>query len=431
LLTKESDGTKPSFRRVLANRSMFFLWMASSVSQSGDYVFNVALVWYVLSTTHSVFLVGITEAVVNIPPALVAPIAGVYADRYNRRNVLIYSAVAQGIITAIIGAEYITKQLNFTGLMFLVFFLFAFAQFFIAAVNAYIPRTVEKQDLASANSLFSVSSMSNQLIGYGAGGILVLAVGVFVPIVYDSFTFFAAATLLLFVSSSAGVILRPRLAKNNEPIQDEQSADTQEKRNFIRDFKEGIAYFNSDKSLHSLVLVGFVLLFFSGGLIALLAPYAKLELHGSSEIYAALLVAAVIGGAVGAFIFGKMDSRKHVGKIFATCVFTSGIAVVMMGAVPRLVVAFPAGILLGGSYFVAYLAVTVIVQARIPSRLVARVYTVFFGIIETAPPIASFLSGWFANYIPVALIYLIYGICVLAMGLLIFVFFRDILRVKY
>ncbi len=417
---------------------MFFLWAASSVSQSGDYVFNIALVWYVLSTTGSVFLVGVTQAIVNIPPALVAPIAGVYADRYNRRSVLIYSALAQAAVTAIIGAEYLSRSLSFPILMVLVFMLFSFAQFFSAAVNAYIPRAVERGDLASANSLFSMSSMSNQLLGYSVGAVLVLGVGVFIPIIYDSFSFFAAATLLLLVSSSAGVVIRSRNSPTTmTSVERSNSADdtvNQKGRpGFFKDFKEGFAYFKSDKTLHSLVLVGFVLMFFSGGLVALLAPYAELELHGSSITYGELLVASVIGGAIGAYLFGKRSaaSRENVGRIFAVCVLLSGVAVVIMGVFPVFLVAIPAGFLLGASYFVAYLAVTVILQARIPSELVARVYTVFFGIIEIAPPVAAFLSGLFSSYASVATIYLVYGLCVLGMGGLIFTSFKEILKVKY
>ena len=408
---------------------MFLLWIATSVSQSGDYIFNIALIWYVLASTQSVLDVGITQAIVNIPPALIAPIAGVYADRFNRRNVMIYSALFQGGITAITSFAYVSKTLSFLPLMVLLFLLFSGAQFFIAAINAYIPRAVDPKDLASANSLFSMSSMSNKLIGYSVGAVLVLISGVFIPIVYDSFSFFAATALLLLVSSSFGVALKSRVSGAVE--ENNTGSDIQATPSFFRDFKQGIGYFKTDKALYDLIFVGFALTFFAGGLVALLAPYAKLELHGESLTYGMLLVAAVIGGGIGAYVFGKIDSRKYVGLIFSLCVILSGVAAAIMGALPNIVIAFTFGMLLGGSYFVANLAVQVIIQAKVPSVLVARVYTVFFGMLAIAAPIASFLSGVFANYTSVAMIYLIYGICVSITGILIFVFFKDILKEKY
>jgi DHA3 family macrolide efflux protein-like MFS transporter len=420
---------------------MFLLWIATSVSQSGDYVFNVAFVWFVLITTGSVLDVGITQAVVNIPPALVAPIAGVYADRFNRRNVMIYSALFQGGITAITGISYVLKSLTFVPLLVLLFLLFSGAQFFIAAINAYIPRAVDPEDLASANSLFSMSSMSNKLIGYSVGASLVLISGIFIPIVYDSFSFFAATALLVFVSSSLGVSLKSRFLSGTiaEGSYDQNlkigNSTKAKAGGFLRDFRQGLSYFKTDKALYELIFVGFALTFFAGGLVALLAPYAKIEIHDTTIppalTYGLLLVAAVIGGGIGAYVYGRIASRKFVGLIFTLCVVLSGVAAAIMGAVPNLVTAFGFGMLLGGAYFVANLAVQVIIQARVSSALVARVYTVFFGILAIAAPVASFFSGVFASYASVATIYLIYGVCVSLTGILIPIFFRDILGLKY
>jgi DHA3 family macrolide efflux protein-like MFS transporter len=434
LLASEPDtGVKrPSFRRVLSNRSVLLLWIATSISQSGDYVFNVALVWYVLASTGSVFDVGITQAVVNIPPALIAPIAGVYADRFNRRNVMIWSALFQGGITAITAIAYISKSLTFLPLMVLLFLLFSGAQFFIAAINAYIPRAVDPEDLASANSLFSLSSMSNKLVGYSVGALLFLIAGVFIPIVYDSFSFFAATALLLLVSSSIGVALKSNNSVRREGIAFEpKQLSSASSSSFLQDLKQGIGYFKKDRALYNLIFVGFILTYFSGGLVALLAPYAELQLRGDSLIYGALLVAAVIGGAIGAYIFGKINSRKYLGIIFTICVTSSGVAAAIMGLSPNLPIALGFGMLLGGSYFVANLAVQVIIQARVPSALVARVYTVFFGILAMAAPVASFLSGLLADYVAVATIYTIYGICVSITGIIILVSFREIVKLKY
>jgi DHA3 family macrolide efflux protein-like MFS transporter len=431
-MNNTDSSKRPSFRRVLSNRSIFLLWIATGISQSGDYVFNVALVWYVLAYTGSVLDVGITQAVVNIPPALVAPIAGVYVDRFNRRNMMIYSALFQGGITAITALAYVSKSLTFPSLMILLFLLFSGAQFFIVAINAYIPKAVAPEDLASANSLFSMSSMSNKLVGYTLGAILFLVAGVFIPIVYDSFSFFAATALLLLVSSSVGMVVRPSNSeKNGNSTKLSARESLSSSRSFFRDLKHGLGYFKNDKALYNLVFVGFILTYFSGGLVALLAPYAELELHGNSAIYGGLLVAAVVGGAIGAYIFGKINSRKHIGRIFTLCVALSGVAAAMMGAIPSLEMAVGFAALLGGSYFVANLAVQVIIQARVPSSLVARVYTIFFGILAIAAPVSSFLSGVFADYTAIGIIYLAYGMCVSITAIAMFVFFKEIVKLEY
>lgn len=83
------------------------------VSQSGDGIFEIALGWLVLITTGSPLLVGITLAAVLSPTVLVGPAAGVYADRLNRRNLMIMSSIFQGLITAVISVMVMAAVLYF------------------------------------------------------------------------------------------------------------------------------------------------------------------------------------------------------------------------------------------------------------------------------------------------------------------------------
>jgi MFS family permease len=78
----------------------------------------------------------------------------------------------------------------------MLFILNSGAQFVRPAVSAMIPGITEKEDLSTANSLFSLSASVNQVAGYGIGGVIVLALGVVVPFYYDSLTFLFAAAML-------------------------------------------------------------------------------------------------------------------------------------------------------------------------------------------------------------------------------------------
>ncbi len=75
--------SRPSFRQVLHHRPFFLLWLSQLVSQSGDLVFEVALLWLVLGVTGSVFAVGIVVAVTLLPGVVLGPFLGVYVDRWG------------------------------------------------------------------------------------------------------------------------------------------------------------------------------------------------------------------------------------------------------------------------------------------------------------------------------------------------------------
>jgi len=414
------ETPRSNYKRVLSNRSLFTLWLAQTISQTGDYAFNVALLWYVLQSTGSLFLVGLTQAFVAMPVALIGPLAGVYVDRLNRKNVMIASALFQGAVVAVFASLFITGKLEFPMLLSLVFLLFSGQQFFISALNAYVPRAVNKDALGAANSLFSLSNVSNMFMGYVIGGLVLAILGVSVIVAYDCITFFVAAGLLFTISGLYG---RP-------------TVDTLKKSvclgaSFISDFKSGLDYIRSSKLLLEIMAVGTVLTFFADGLIALLPAYAKQQLGGSSFTYGLVLAAAVVGGMIGSVAFGKLESRRFIGKIFIFCTLLSGLATLTLGLNSNATIAIFAAILMGGSYFVANLCVQVFLQATVPGQILGRVYTVFFGILGVFAPVGALMSGFFAGYSNPGFVYTMYGGFVLVAGVLMLITFAKLKTAHY
>jgi MFS family permease len=202
----ELVSSKPSFRRVLSNRPFALLWVGQLVSQSGDYIFDVVALWLVLQITGDIFKVGLTTATIFLPGIIVGPFAGVFVDKFNRRDIILISNIFQAIIVAGIAVLYSLGELQFTFLLVLLFLLNAGAQFVRPTVSAVIPSIMEKEDLAPANSLFSISSSLNQIAGFSIGGVMILLLGIVVPIYYDSLTFiFAAAMVALIARSTLAV----------------------------------------------------------------------------------------------------------------------------------------------------------------------------------------------------------------------------------
>src|SRR3989441_11806336 len=80
---------KPSYRRVLSNRSFSLLWLGQLVSQSGAFIFDVPALWLVLQLTGDTLKVGVAVAFALLPAVAVGPFPGVYIDRFNRRDLII------------------------------------------------------------------------------------------------------------------------------------------------------------------------------------------------------------------------------------------------------------------------------------------------------------------------------------------------------
>jgi len=415
-------SNRPSYSGLLRNSSFAAMWIGQLVSQSGDAVFDVALLWLVLVTTGSTALVGLTQAAVLIPAVLVGPFAGVYVDRLNRRTIMILSNIFQGAITAAISLLYLIDSLSFPFLIFLVLLLYAGAQFFRAALTAIIPRMVSKENLGAANSLFTLSTFANQLAGYSVGGIIIAALGDIVPISYDSLTFFFAAAMMALVLKSYG-----------NPKADDKVAPTESsaRRDFSKDFREGLAFVRKNRFFLELMVFGLIVNFFGAGIATVIAPYVKLSLHGGASDYGFTLAAFALGTIAGAVGIGKVNFRAYVGKLLLGGVIGVGLLVALAGIVttmPEAVILFFG---IGALSGVINTPIQVLVQTQVPGQLLGRAVTVMGSLLGAAQPIAAIAFGWLAGFSSVGILFELAGLVTVVITLSLSIPFSQLRNASY
>ena len=412
----------PSYSTLFRNRSFSSLWVSQVVSQSGDAVFDVALLWLVLVTTGSTTLVGITQAAVLLPGVFASPIAGVYADRLNRRNLMIASNVAQGVVTAAVSLLYVTSELNFSLLVLLVLVLYTGTQFFTAANTAIIPRVVSKENLGAANGLFMLSTSANQLASYTAGGIVLATVGAGASITYDSLTFFFAAAMLTLVAKSYGQT-KVNGAVQGKPQQDESG--------FWKEFREGLSYVRQSRVFLELIVFGFLVNFFSGGVTVLFAPYVKVWIHGGAMIYGFTLAASALGMIAGSIAIGKVNFRGYVGKLLFLGVAIAGVLMILAGLVTSIPPALIIVSLVGIVSAVINLPIQVLVQTQVPGEILGRAGTVMRSLLAAAPVIAAVLFGFLASVTTIGVLFMGAGAALMLVTLLLYIPFSKLRCAKY
>ena len=81
----------------LLNRNFFLLWQGQLVSQTGNQVAIVAMLFWIEQTTDSASLVGLIMMVSALPSVLLGPIGGTFADHYSRRAIIVYSDLFSGL----------------------------------------------------------------------------------------------------------------------------------------------------------------------------------------------------------------------------------------------------------------------------------------------------------------------------------------------
>jgi MFS family permease len=418
----ETLSAKPSFRRVLSNRSFSLLWAGQLVSQSGDFIFDVAAIWYVLQLTGDPFKVGIAVATILLPAIFIGPIAGVYLDRFNRRDVMLASNLVQSAVAGLIGVLYSLGSLNFLVLLVMLFVLNSGAQFVRPAVTAMVPGITEKKDLSTANSLFSLSTSVNQVAGYGIGGIIVLALGVAVPFYYDSLTFLFAAAMLSLITRSLGAI--PKGVHDPNSLSSDHVS-------FTEKFVQGLRFIRSSKFLIQLVIVGLVVNFFGAGIFALLAPYAKNVISGNAGTYGAIVTTYSVGAVIGSVLVGKLQLRKYVGKRLFAGVIGQGLVIVGIGFTTVLFLALALSFAIGVLQTMVNVPITVLVQTRVPGDMLGRVFSSLVALLTIVAPVSSALAGGLATSISIGATFQVFGGLIVLACALGYLFFRDLRDASY
>jgi len=184
----------PDFRR---------LYLAQAVSDVGDGMTYLALFLLVLDQTGSTAALALMSILVALPPVTIGLFAGAWADRSDRRRIMIVSDSLRAVVVLGLVPAALAGALP-------VVFLLAAVQavigtFFSPARTALVPRVVPAEGLLAANSLGQMTRMVAGVIGAGVTGVIAGVAGVAWPVfVVDAATFIVSVLLVLGVSRELG-----------------------------------------------------------------------------------------------------------------------------------------------------------------------------------------------------------------------------------
>ncbi len=176
------------------NKRFRLLWFGQIVSLLGDWFNLIASAALIAALTDSGTAIGSLFVVRMLAPFLISPIAGVMADRYNRKNILILTDILRGI--TVLGFLLVRTADD----VWLVYALSAIqlglSGFFFPARNAILPDITTKAELGAANAVSSTTWSVMLAMGAALGGLAAGAWGVEVAFVLDAVTFLISALIL-------------------------------------------------------------------------------------------------------------------------------------------------------------------------------------------------------------------------------------------
>jgi DHA3 family macrolide efflux protein-like MFS transporter len=186
--------------RLIRNRNFAFLWASQALTQIGDSLIKVALVWFVYTLTGSTMKTTIIGLLQTIPPFLLGPLLGVYLDRWQKKPVMVVVNLSRALMIVSIPILHSLHLLSLNGLYVLVFLIAVVSALFGPALFSAVALIAPRHQLTGANALLQSTTTMGMLVGPALSGAGIALMGTQNVLYLGAPAFLAAAWLLLPVS---------------------------------------------------------------------------------------------------------------------------------------------------------------------------------------------------------------------------------------
>jgi MFS family permease len=373
------------WRLLLRDRNVRWLYAGQAVSQIGDGVSKVALLWFVYATTDSALKMTLIGVLQTIPPLVFGPFAGVLLDRVAKRRAMIVIDLVRSVLLAAIPVLYALERLTLTWLYVLVFTTALFSMAFGPALNATLPLIVKKDQLTRINALMQSAMTMGQLLGPAASGILIAAIGAQRALYVNAAAFLLSA--LCKVPLRLPQVARHRTGRNAW-------------RQAVGDFREGLRFiFVQHRLVVLLMIVASVFTLGSTGFVYLMPVVADRMLHVGS-VALGWLWSSLSLGILAATLWLFWKPQPQVCRrlwIVAGAAALGGAAVLLIPADRSPVITALLIVVIGGASGLVTPLVSASLQERTPKALLARVFGVFNTGSMAFAMIGMTLFGWAAD----------------------------------
>ncbi|MCZ6876893.1 MAG: MFS transporter [Acidobacteria bacterium] len=180
---------------IRGNANFRNLWIGQIISLLGDWFNLIASAALIAELSQSGFAVGGLFVVRMLAPFVVSPIAGVVADRYNRKRILILTDIIRAII--VLGFFLVTEPQHIWLLYTLTAIQLALSGFFFPTRGAILPELVSPGELGSANALSATTWSVMLALGAALGGIVSGTWGIYPAFAIDALTFILSAFFII------------------------------------------------------------------------------------------------------------------------------------------------------------------------------------------------------------------------------------------
>lgn len=375
---------------------------SQTISLFGSSLVQYAITWYITLTTQSGVMMTISILCGFLPMFVMAPFAGVWADRYSRKKLIIYADSMIAAATLVMAVLFFNGY-NALWMIFMVSALRAFGSGIqTPAVGAVLPQLVPQEQLTRIN---------------GINGSIMAAMTLVSPVISGALLAMSKIEYIFFIDvGTAAVAVFILLIFIEIPLH--EKARRTEKISYMNDLKQGVGFINANPFLKRFFIV-FGLFCFLISPAAFLTPLQVTRSFGSdvwrlTAIEIAFSAGMIVGGAIIA-AWGGFKNKVH--TMTLAC-FIFGVSTLALGVIPVFWIYLCCMGIAGIAVPLLNTPSTVLLQQKVEENFLGRVFGVFSMISTSMMPLGMLVFGPIADSVRIEWILIATGILILVQGLL-------------
>ena len=374
------SAERPALLGAFQFRDFRLLWFGLLVSNLGTWMQFTALGFYVVKIAPTPSLaplyVGLIGASRAIPVLLLSPIAGVIADRYPRRRVLLITNVIIALLALVLALVMARNDASLAVLMAISTLQAGTQAFDSPARQSWIPLMVGREYVGNAIGLNSFAFNAPSIVRPPIAGILIASAGVATCAFINAAATLAVVAALLFMKP-VGVIEGRR-----EP--------------FVQQILDGVRFLAGDPVLRWVVLSLVVTSLFVRPYTFLMPAYAAHIVHTDARGLGILLAASGLGAIGGAFVTAMIRGDRRSAIWFWSCA-TMSLLFAVLGTIDNVPFALPVLVVLGSASLTYIGTANFLLQTLAPDDMRGRAISVYSMILLGLVPAGSLLLGSIAS----------------------------------
>ena len=319
---------------------------------------TVAQAWLIYRLTGSAALLGVLGFVGQIPILLLSPLAGLVADRWPRRRVVISTQIASMLLAFILAALTMTGHIRVWEIIVLATLLGIVNAFDVPARQSFLIEMVGRGDLLNAIALNSSMFNGARIAGPAIAGILVAVVGEGWCFLLNGISYLAVIAGLFLMRIEKMTLVHDGTAP-------------------LEKLREGFRFARHTKPIRALLTLVAIVSFMALPYTVLMPIFAVQILHGGASAYGWLMGAVGAGAMFGALALAMRAQLRGLGKVVAYAATGLGASLVLFSASHWYWVSCAILVVYGFTMMIQFTATNTLIQAMVPAQLRGRVMSLY------------------------------------------------------